>query len=75
MPEQTRMPEVDRNDPVTFNLHGCEYRVIQDTVRASLRKPSWWVQRMSDLRMTERHYNHPDGAFSAVYWDRCNWIE
>lgn len=75
MNEQSKWWDEDAVEPITFKLHGCDYRIIQDTVRLWMRKPSWYVQRMSDLAMTERHYTWPDGAFSAVFWQRCNWIK
>ena len=57
---------------VSFTLHGCEYVISNDATRAHL-KPSWYVQRMTDLRTTKRYYSWPDGAFSAVVWGRAEW--
>ena len=73
MADQERIAECDRNDDIAFILNGCSYNIIKDTSRGD--RPSWYVQRMRDMRSTERHYNHPDGAFSAVYWERCNWVD
>lgn len=75
MAKQKKLDLIEDVLTVKVKMFGCEYKIIQDTLRHSMGKPSWWVQRMNDLKVTERHYNHPDGAFAAVYHERCNWID
>jgi hypothetical protein len=64
--------EVDGDANIPFELYGCKYEIKRDTSRKAL-SPQWYVQRMTDLRTTKRYYSWPDGAFSAVLWERCSW--
>ena len=72
---QIQMPECNIVGSINFEMMGCSYRIIQDRDRRKRRQPSWYVLRMSDHALTERYYTWPDGAFSAVYWQRCNWTK
>jgi len=75
MPEQHSLIDTDAWEglsPLKFNIGGCDYSIIKDTSRLR-NQPSWYVQRHSDWKMTERYYTWPDGAFSAVLWSRCKW--
>ena len=60
------------SDEIHFNLYGRDYIILKDTSRKR-NQPSWYAQRMNDLRTTVRYYTWPDGAFSAVLWERCSW--
>ena len=64
--------KIDGDADIPFELYGCKYEIKRDTSRQRL-SPQWYVQRMSDLRTTKRYYSWPDGAFSAVLWERCSW--
>jgi len=59
-------------EPIDFTIANARYRIIYEPTRARL-QPKWYVQRMQDLRVTERYYSWPDGAFSAVLWGRAKW--
>lgn len=74
MCNQLEMKTDNEFDSIDFSLHGNLYVINCDTSRAPHR-PRWYVQRMSDLRTTERYYSWPDGAFAAVFWSRCQWTD
>lgn len=73
MTQQVEM-EIDGNADIPFELYGVKYEIKRDTSRR-ISQPQWYVQRMSDLRCTKRYYSWPDGAFSAVLWERCSWVD
>lgn len=71
---QTSMFDRGELSPITFSMGGITYEIVKDTSRPRL-APSWWVRRLWDGRASKRYYSHPDGAFSAVYWNRVQWEE
>lgn len=74
MCEQQAIPIERVFEPISFQLHGCDYRILHDDSRGR-HQPKWYVQRMTDMRITERFYQWPDGAFSSVFWGRAKWID
>lgn len=73
MSQQVEM-NIDPDAPIPFELYGVKYEIKRDTSRRYL-QPQWYVQRMNDLRVTKRFYSWPDGAFAAVLWERCSWVD
>lgn len=73
MTEQLQM-NIDPDADIPFELYGVKYEIKRDTSRRYL-QPQWYVQRMTDLRCTKRYYSWPDGAFSAVLWERAQWVD
>jgi hypothetical protein len=51
---------------------GAEYEIKKDC-REDRLAPSWYVQRMNDLRYSKRYYSQPSGAFAAIVGQRVVW--
>lgn len=64
--------DVSTSSRITFQIYGAEYQVRK--AERNRNEPSYFVVRMRDMHRTKRYYSWPDGAFSAVLWERCSWI-
>ncbi len=57
---------------IEVKYEGAKYSIMYDSSRKYL-QPKWYVQRWNDLRVSERFYSRPHGAFWALTDGRINW--
>jgi len=74
MNDQAKLFEEPATNTITIDYEGNRYYISYDSSRR-LTQPKWYAQRSSDLRVSERFYTYPEGAFSALTWGRINWID
>lgn len=56
---------------------GCRYSINKDK-RTDVdypHPPSWYVQRLSDYRVSKRYYSRPSGAFLALESGAIVWTD
>ena len=63
------------NEPWTIEYCGCTYKVLYDSSRVGIHPPSWYVQRMSDYRISKRYYSRPGGAMNALASGSIVWVD
>ena len=74
MNTQATIP-LDEYEGVIVNYAGNTYNVNHD-IRTDCNyphPPSWYVQRMSDLRTSKRYYSRPGGAITALLTGAIVW--
>lgn len=55
---------------------GAFYEIKYDSERGANypHPPRWYVQRMNDMRTSERYYSRASGAFMALASGAVSWI-
>ena len=63
-------------DQVTLEYCGATYKILKDirTDVGTPHPPSWFVQRMTDLRTSKRYYSRPEGAITALLTGSIVWV-
>jgi len=70
--EQRSIAEISLEQSFRIEYCGGIYLIIHDDSRERL-SPAWFVSRENDGATSERFYSWPDGAFSALFWNRVKW--
>lgn len=64
----------DNEETWTVEYCGARYEVKHDSSRTGIHPPSWYVQRMTDLRVSKRYYSRPGGAMNALACGSIVWV-
>ena len=68
---------IDNDDSWVVEHCGCRYTVNKD-IRTDVNyvhPPSWYVQRMSDYKVSKRYYQRPGGAMNALASGSIVWVD
>lgn len=62
---------------VNVQFAGASYEIKKD-IRTDVsypHPPSWYVQRLTDYRVSKRYYSQPQGAFTALVTGAIQWVD